>query len=345
MASTPVSREEELINVIRSKIKETQASGLSDLPETPTIQTNTDPDFGVPIDERVALSKFDKGDWSPLVQARIPKVSEYSFNKAYLNSVLFAMKAGGTGLVWGPTGTGKTSLLREIAARKNIPFFRTPCHEQMESSEFLGTMGVVNDNGVPVTRHTDTDTTLVMQHGGMYVVDEAFRSPILMAIQSMLEYPPTLVLSDQDGMQRELSPTKPLWIFLTDNTNGTGDTTGKYIAKVQDLSTLDRVAHSIYMDYMTPDEELSILSAVYGEDAANLRPLFIKAVNLVRVAFKEGKLLQTMSIRAVLNWWRYYTMTGDISTSFRHAFWDKLGPDCKVIANNCYRQVFNKDVV
>lgn len=339
------TRSEELIAAIRSKIKDTPAAGLAEVQAVAPPTTEIDPDFNTEVDVRVALQKFSVDDWSPLVQARIPKVSDYSFNKQYLGSMLFAMKAGGTSLIWGPTGTGKTSLPREIAARKNIPFWRVSCHEQMESSELLGTIGVVNDNGVPVTRHTDTDVTLAMQYGGVLVIDEAFRSPILMALQPTFENPPTLVLQMADGMQKVLSPIKPLWIVLTDNTNGTGDTTGKYIAKVQDLSTLDRVSHSIYMDYMTTQEELSILQAVYGEEAGtNLRPLFVKTVNLIRVAFKEGKLLQTMSIRALLNWYKYFTMLGDIEVSFRHAFWDKLGPDCKVIANNCFRQVFNKDL-
>lgn len=341
------ARSEELINAIRSEITKTPAAAIAEVPEVKPADVEVDPIFGVSIDKRAMMPAFKPEDWDERVRGRIPKPTNYAFNPTTLERFLFALKMGGPILLHGPTGTGKTSLAQEVAARLCIPFYRKSCHRDMESAELLGHIGVVNEGGVPVTKHIDTDVTLAFKYGGMPVIDEAFRTSALMSIQSAFEQPPSLVLEDHHGVQRALTPDKPLFMVLTDNTNGTGDSTGKYIAQVQDLSTLDRVSHAIYLDYMTPAEELAMLDTVFGKKDAKdktMRGMMIKVTNLVRVAFKEGKIMQTMSIRALLNWYRYNEVLEHPAASFTRAYWDKLGPDCKVIANNCFRQVFGKDV-
>ena len=346
--SAPMSRNEELIAAIRNEIHKTPAADLEDVHKpSEEVVPEDDTVFGVKLDPRVKMDPFKHEDWDAHIQARIPTVAPYAFNAKNLERLLFAMKMGGPILLHGPTGTGKTSIAQQVAARLNIPFFRQSCHRDMESAEFLGQTGVKNEGGVPITYHSDTDTTLAMRYGGMLVIDEAFRTSALMSIQSVFEQPPSLVLQDADGVQRALTPTQPLFIVLTDNTNGTGDSSGKYIAQVQDLSTLDRVSHAIFVDYMTPDEEMEILSNVYGKPSKKdekVQKMMVKTANLVRAAFKEGKIMQTMSIRGLMNWFRYYQVLETPGDAYVRAYWDKLGPDCKAVANQCYRQVFGKDV-
>lgn len=342
------SKDRELMERMR-KYRES-VSGVAP-PDAPTMQTKTietkmekNPLFGCSIDSRWNRAPFEVTDWDAVVRDRIPKAMPYHFNKKLVDQLLFAMKVGTTCLLHGPTGTGKTSVLNQLAARLNIPFFRVGCHPQMEAQEWLGSISVISENGVPVTKSQPTDTTLAATYGGILCIDEAFRAPNLMAVQSLLESPPSLVLQDSHGSQRALTPSAPLWIFLTDNTNGTGDTTGRYIAQVQDVSTLDRITSSVYVDYMTPSEEHKTIKELFGEDYnEEIAKSMIATAGLIRSAFLQNKILQTMSIRGLTNWYRNFVLLQDVSQSFILAFGSKLTDTCKAQAYSCFRQVYGKE--
>lgn len=293
----------------------------------------------------IPVAIYKDEDWPEEIRARIPSpMPGYLWNRRHTENIVFALFRGGPILLHGPTGTGKTELPRQICAKLRIPFFRVGCHKQMEMSDFLGTNQVINDDGVSVTKHTHTDTTLAATHGGMLVVDEAFRSPILMAIQSLLEVPHSLVLQDAHGSNRVLHPAAPLSICLTDNTNGTGDTTGNYDAETQDVSTLDRIRHPVYVDYMERKAEVAMLTKNYTELDVGTINNIVAVANLVRAAFKENKIMQTMSLRALTNWADTVVYTGDIKVAFKMVFFEKLGGDDQAVVNACFRQVTGVDV-
>lgn len=293
----------------------------------------------------IPVKVWDDTDWPEEIRSRIPDVDpEYHWNPLYAEQLAFGFLVDGPLLAHGPTGTGKTSMLREYCALTRTPFFRVSCHKQMEAADFLGSNQVVNDNGVPITVHTHTDATLAMSYGGLLCIDEAFRSPILMAMQSAFETPPSLVLQDAHGSNRVLRPAQRLLIALTDNTNGTGDHTGVYDAEVQDLSTLDRVRTSIYVDYSPDEVERKMLKGKFsGLGDANIRDM-VKVANLIRSAFVSNTIMQTMSIRALTYWAENSTILGDVTAGFKAAFFNKLSADDRQVVNSCYRQVYGKDV-
>lgn len=333
----PITKDQELMKRIEQHMKQRTKKETSKA-DVDTRQTNTL--FNSKTDPRWQRDPYDVTYWDPACLDRIPKVSNHYFSPALLDKMLFAMKAGTTCLLHGPTGTGKTSNIRELAARLNMPFWRVSCHAQMESSEFLGSISVVSENGVPVTKTHPSDVMMAFNYGGILTIDEVFRAPNLMTIQAALESPPSLTLQDAHGVQRVLTPKKDLWIFLTDNTTGTGDTTGKYIAQVQDVSTLDRITTSIHVDYMEESEELEALKIIFPNqfEEATAKSM-IAIARLIRQAFVQNKVLQTMSIRGLTNWYKNYTLTGDIAFSYKAAYQDKLTDTCKQIASDCYRQV------
>jgi cobaltochelatase CobS len=289
---------------------------------------------------------FNREDWHPAVQSRIPVVNTaYHFDTSTLTPLLYSLYTGGPILLYGPTGTGKTSLIKEVCARTNRPFLRVSCHRHMESDAFLGRPGLKSEGGVTVTNHTHTDTTLAAMYGGILCIDEAFRSPILMAVQPLLEDPPSLTLQDCDSVQTALVPPDGKFnIVLTDNTNGLGDDKGAYLAEAQDLSTLARIRTAIYMDYMSDKNELAMVSKAYtnlvDSDIRNM----IKVANLIRAAYKNNNLMQVMDIRALLAWAENFSLLGNLKTGFMYAFYSRLSQADKVTVNNIYRQVMAVDL-
>jgi len=292
----------------------------------------------------IPVKVYSPSDWPEEIRDYIPEVDPtYYFNSKLLSDLAFAVKVGGPILLHGPTGTGKTTLIEQFCAKTNIPFLKLSCHPQQEQSEFLGTRQVINDNGVPITTYSYTDCTLAATFGGFLCIDEAFRSGILLCIQSLLEVPHRLNLQDLGGKVRTLRPPKgKFWIGLTDNTTGTGDTTGSYVAEVQDLSTLNRIRHTIYIDYMNTKEELKMLTGLFPTmDPIHLGE-FIKVARLIRDAFVKGSVQQTFSIRNLIGWIENYNILKNNWNSFCLCFYNKLGTDDSKIIKNCYDQVFTK---
>ena len=298
--------------------------------------------FGITgTDVRVPIKVWAREDWPTAIRDRIPEVDpNYQWNADAAKRLAYGAHVEGPLLLHGPTGTGKTSMLQQFAALTNTPFFRVSCHAQMESSDFLGSNSVVQEDGASVTKHTDTDTTLAAKYGGMLCVDEAFRSPILMAIQAMLEVPTSLVLQDAHGDSRTLTPERKLIIALTDNTNGTGAEDGRFDANIQDLSTLDRIRTTLYVDYNAPEVERKLLRGLVPDMPKATVDNMIKVANEIRASFKGGNLMQTMSVRGLMNWADGAMMLGDTHLAYEMHLLDKLSDADRIVAESCYRQAF-----
>lgn len=295
----------------------------------------------------IPVPKYDRNYWDASVRDLIPEPDKsYYMHKSLIEEVVYGMFCDGTVLLYGPTGTGKTRIVKELAARFCMPFLRVSCHGQMEQSEFLGTNQVETDpdSGTPVTKHSDTDTTLAAKFGGLLVIDEAFRAPstALMSIQSLLEYPHTLNLQDAQGIARQYEvPLNDFKLVLTDNTNGLGDDSGNYTAEVQDVSTLNRVRRAVYIDYMPVKQELDMLQLLFPDIPTTITKKMVDAATLIRASFKKGKIQQTVSIRELISWCASLMDLRNVETAFKYAVLNRLGTTDSKQVCDIYRQVFN----
>jgi len=289
---------------------------------------------------------YSPEDWDDSIRSRIPEVDKnYILNPKVVERIAYSMFVGGPTLTWGPTGTGKTSLWQQVAARLNIPFFRISCDEQMEKSEFLGTNSVVNNNGVPETQHSHTDVTLACTYGGMLVVDEVFRSPTLLTLQPLLEDKPALVLQDALGCERTLIPPKDkFFIGLTDNTAGHGDDAGAYLTQPQDLSTLDRIRTVIHVDYMSEAKEKDIIKKAQPTLPEQVVSDMIKIAQEIRKAHMASTMASTMSIRGLLNWAQDIVYMKDPDIAFVNSYFERLNRDDKNIVASAYKQVTTRNL-
>jgi MoxR-like ATPase len=294
----------------------------------------------------VPVPQFMPDDWPEPARAMIPSLPSYwHHNKDVMYAIAVAMINGDTTLLTGATGTGKTSGLFAFGAVCCIPVWLTSCYERMEHTDLVGSSSLKADaeTGANITEYNATQLVHSIMHGGLCVIDEAFRSPTLMAIQSLLEDKHTLVLADADGLDEKdrvlTGEDGKWWIMLTDNTTGTGDHTGNYNAVVQDLSTLDRITTTIHVDYNPPEVEIDILQRAVPVLPEHIARDMVRVAGEIRAAFVRGAILQTMSMRALLSWARKWATTGSLKYAFRKSFADKLDPESMQVTAEVWHQV------
>jgi cobaltochelatase CobS len=309
--------------------------------------------FGrVPTGKRdIPVPQFTPDDWPDEARPMIPCLPPYwEHNVDTMYAIAVAVYCGDTTLLMGPTGSGKTSALIAFCAVCCIPAWLTSCYRRMESTEFIGSSSLRADpeTGANVTEYNPTQLVHSLWHGGMAIIDEAFRSPTLMTIQSLLESKHTIVLAEADGLDESkrviTAPKGRWWVMLTDNTCGTGDDSGSYDAEVQDLSTLDRITTTVHVGYNLPATELAILRrAVPEANESRLREM-VSTANLIRDAFMQGKVLQTMSMRALLSWAQKASICGSVDYGYQRAYHAKLDPTSAAISHEVWHQVFGRDL-
>jgi MoxR-like ATPase len=296
------------------------------------------PDFPVPV--------FSREDWHETVRAHIPTKSEFwVWPKEETELFAFAMFSEDRTLLYGPTGTGKSALPKAYCAELCIPYMLTSCHGQQEATDFLGKDNIKFDETTQsLSAHVEFSMlTQAAKFGGMIILDEAFRSPILMAIQSLLEPGGSLVLPDAAGLnvedRRITPPAGKSWVVLTDNTNGQGSDDGKYNAEVQDLSTLDRITATIFIGYPSKNDENRVLTkAAPGLDKDKLAKI-VQLNGQIRNAFGKGAIQQPLSIRAAIQIAKKAQHIG-VERAYELSYKAKLSPVDQGTYTEAWRQVF-----
>lgn len=101
-------------------------------------------------------------------KALIPEVEPYHFPAAETMCILDGVSSGDHTLLFGSTGTGKTSRVLQIAARIGQPVVRVNFNAQVSPSDLLGFMGI----GANGTVWHDGLLTTSMEQGYWILLDE-----------------------------------------------------------------------------------------------------------------------------------------------------------------------------
>lgn len=286
-------------------------------------------DFLVPV--------FPLDHWSNevawYVPDTLPNEGLWEWPEKATAELCFALfNQGDRTLIHGPTGAGKSTLVYAVAHKLNIPVIRVNCHRDMQSTDFLGKDIIKSTPTGPVLEYDWSLTTLAAKHGGILLIDEAFRSPCLMSIQSLLERHGTLTLPDAASLKpherRIVPPKEQFWIALTDNTVGVGDESGAYTAEVQDASTLDRITAVIHVPYMNEAQEFRMLKQLFPKAPDKVVTQIVKWADRIRAGFINKTFQHSLSPRGTAAVLRRYLQTGNMVFAIKTAFMDKLtGPE------------------
>lgn len=167
-----------------------------------------------------------------------------------------------TMLLFGPTGSGKSSFVRQLANRLGIPLYPMTMHKHTELAEVFGYMGI----GPEGTHLLDGPVTKAARAGAWLLIDEIGRADPAIAVGLNGLKDGSFVIPTTGEL---IVPAEGFRAFYTDNTNLCGDDTGGYnTASVQDISVPDRVDMAIYVPYPEDSErtELRALLDQYMDD-------------------------------------------------------------------------------
>lgn len=246
-------------------------------------------------------------DTNPYIPKKDPA---YRFRKDFIRDVRnFLQNPGGDGLfITGPTGSGKTSGITQMAARLNWPVQQITANARLELADLVGFHALTASapGEVPSMKFQYGPLAIAMREGHILLINEIdLADPAEMAgLNDILEGRP-LVIAQNGG---EIIHPHPMFrIVVTGNSVGSGDSTGLYQGiMMQNLASMDRYRF-IVVDYADPAVEKEILDKAVPKLPLPIKEGVIRIANDVRKLFvgnaADGQPLSiTMSTRTLVRW-------------------------------------------
>lgn len=254
------------MNIVQKSI-----SGLFELPVDASILTN-------------AVELIQGQD--DLLAIQVPKKKEgYIFRRDLMRDILAWHNMMEEPIfLFGPTQCGKTSVLRQVANRLQVPLWSVTGHRQLELTEIFGQYGL-NEAGGYVWM--DGPLTQAARHGGWFMINEIdrIRPDVLVGLNDVLEMD-DFTLSNKQGEIVKLHPN--FRIVCTANTNLAGDEGGNYnTANIHDKSVLERFGMMLAVDYPAEDEEKALLEQIFSDLSDDDLKLWFSEEN-IRVEKADG---------------------------------------------------------
>jgi len=251
-----------------------------------------------------ASGRMIKGFANPCVHT--PTINpDYLFHDAIRELVVWFISPADPLYVFGPTGSGKTSLIRQVAAKLNYPVFDVTGHGRLEFNDLAGHLSV--DNGSMGFQYGPL--ALAMKFGGLFLLNELdlLDPATVTGLNGVLDGAP-LCIPENGG---EVIPPHPMFRFVaTANTNGAADDTGLYQGTLrQNLAFMDRF-WLCEIGYPVVEAEELLLERRAPALPADLRRSMVAYANQVRRLFigegdnqQPGETIEvTFSTRTLIRW-------------------------------------------
>lgn len=233
-------------------------------------------------------------------------------------------------LLVGDTGTGKTSLIREVAALYNKPYTRFSITGETTVDDFVGKY--ILKNGETIWQ--DGILLTAVKQGHYLVVDEvnAALPEILFVLHSLLDDDRYVIVPQKDN--ETVKPHKDFRFFAT--MNPVDEYAG---TKELNKAFQSRFAMIIQVNYPGRKIEVEVLTERTGITRQIAQKMVDVAIG-IRRAKQEEKVFYTLSTRDLLYWGKLHDKLG-IHPAFIVTIRNKGGTDDIPVIEDLYKQVFS----
>ena len=199
--------------------------------------------------------------------------------------------------IWGPAGGGKTESCGQYAARLGRPYVRIAIERTTEPSELIGQM--VPARGGGMTWEDGKLTRAMRIPRCVVLIDEPtlLRSGTLSVLQTALDKRTVWLASGE-----VVKAAPGVFFIAADNTNGTGDDTGRYVdTAAVNAAFLDRFALKTEVSFLSPALEAGMISRRAGIPVAAAK-IMVDYAGVTRANADSGKLTMGVTTRRLLAW-------------------------------------------
>jgi cobaltochelatase CobS len=200
--------------------------------------------------------------------------------------------------IHGPSGTGKSSLVRQIGALTQRPVRRVSLNGETSVADFVGHWTV---NEKKETVFVKGILPQAREEGHILQLDEvdAMQSEVGFILQQVLEPNGHLLLTDT---AQDIAPHADFRLVATANTLGFGSDSGLYASgtHVLNFSWLDRWDVVVHMDFLPAKQEVELLRVRHASLNKDLLKRIVKAAGDLRKAHAEEQLTTVVSTRRLL---------------------------------------------
>lgn len=205
----------------------------------------------------------------------------------------------------GPTGAGKTALVRWFAGKLNVELFEVTGNVRLEFPDLVGQWVLHGSDGM---QWSDGPLTAAMRRGGWLLINEAdiIDPGTLAGLNTVLDGG-SLCIPEHNA--EIVKAADGFACIVTANSAGAGDESSLYASvQRQNIALMDRFA-VVMADYLPANIEEMILATHAPTLPEDTRKLMVRIANDIRSLFKgdpvegiSGQLDVTMSVRTVLRW-------------------------------------------
>ena len=193
-------------------------------------------------------------------------------------------------LLEGPTGSGKTTMIRKFCAKHSLPYKRISLNGGCTVEDLVGHYVLRNME----TAWIDGILTQAVRHGWVLAIDEINAAPseVLFVLNSLLDDERVLILSSKDG--EVVKPHPNFRAIATCNPTEQGYAGTNEINE----ALRDRFHFTFYIDYDEKVEEKLMKSMGLDEQK---RKDIADFVSKIRESYAENETITPFSTRSVMN--------------------------------------------
>ena len=273
--------------------KEAEVKGDGTIPSGKVVMKKVADVFDISTKANFDVPVWEWDGIHPDVPAKDPY---YIFREDLLVKALYAILSNQRMYLQGHTGSGKTTLIEQIAAHLNWPFARINFDSEITRMDLIGRDTLKDGKSVFV----DGVLPRLMTSGYITCFDEIdfCRPDVAYVMQSVLEGNSFRITEDGG---RLVEPNPMFRMFATGNTVGQGDEHGMYQgARPQSLAFLDRFTIWGQVNYLDETARAALITRHASSLNEQETTIINKYVTEHLTAFEQAKILQPISPRGML---------------------------------------------